>query len=201
MSIVQKAAKYATHMHYQQFRKAIPIPYVTHCFEVMKLVSTYTKDEEIWAAALLHDTIEDTPTEYSHIKDMFGERIADMVRDCTREGGDDVSKQAKWDFLASFSGKPLDSILIKIADRHVNVADFKRTGKKTYYSTYALQGLPVYEAYKYASPASFPEKIDTKAVDDSLQFLSRCIFENITIRGVNNDLYKIPIGEAMGLCL
>ena len=199
MSIVQKAAKYATHMHSKQFRKAIPIPYVSHCFEVMKLVSTYTDDEEIWAAALLHDTIEDTPTEYSHIADMFGGRVAALVQECTREGGDDVSRQVKWDFMESFRGKSLDSILIKIADRHVNVADYKSTGRK-HYSTYALQGLPLYDAYVEKSPASFSH-INTAKVDASLQFLSRCIFENITIRAVNNDIRKIPLGEALRLCL
>jgi len=201
MSIVQKAAKYATHMHSQQFRKAIAIPYVTHCFEVMKLVSTYTQDEEIWAAALLHDLIEDTPTEHHHIKDKFGGRIADLVQECTREGGDDVSKQAKWDFMASFQGKSLDSKLIKIADRHVNVADYKKTGKKGYYSTYALQGLPLYDAYTHSAPASFPDKVNIATVEESLQFLSRCIFDNIHIGGVGNDLRKIPQSVAQPLCL
>lgn len=190
--IVQKAAKFATHMHARQFRKEIPIPYVTHCFEVMKKVSQYTSDPEIWAAALLHDVLEDTYATEKHLEDLqFGPRIIGIVKECTRGEDED-----KWEYMKSFADKSLESILVKIADRHCNVQDFKDAAKSTYYSKYALQGLPVYKAYTDKSPASFPEVVsNTSAVESSLLYFNRCIFANIQIRDVR-ELGKIPLDVA-----
>ncbi len=155
MSNIQKAIEFAVKHHSGQSRKGTKdeiwkrIPYVTHCFEVMKAVSEFgIEDEAMLIAALLHDVIEDCGVTYLQIKEEFDEEVATYVWECTREGGDDVTKLQKYEFLGSFRRKSLESIAIKIADRCCNVQDYLSTeGKQEYAAQYALQAYPLVRAY------------------------------------------------------
>lgn len=59
--------------------RATRIPYIVHPLETALIASMLTNDEEILAAALLHDTIEDTDVTYEDLKQEFGTRVADLV--------------------------------------------------------------------------------------------------------------------------
>jgi len=149
MKIVDKAMQYAMNAHRGQYRKNIKIPYFTHCVEVMKRVSLYTQDEYILCIALLHDLIEDCNVTFEMLEEEFNRTIAIGVVECSREGGDHVSKLEKYRFLESFAyGKSMGSILVKIGDRYCNVHDYLSVPKKRKYaSKYALQAYPLYHAY------------------------------------------------------
>jgi (p)ppGpp synthase/HD superfamily hydrolase len=150
MDKIEKALKYATDAHFLQKRKVTGIPYVVHCVEVMKRVSDYgIVDEDILAACLLHDVMEDCESHYGEsILPEFGWNVSALVKECTRPERDDATKLEKYKFLQSFAKKSTASIVIKIADRFCNVQDYLRTeGKEDYASTYALQAYPLYQAY------------------------------------------------------
>ncbi len=53
--------------------------YILHPLEVAAIVGTMTNDLEILSAAVLHDTVEDTPVTAQDILDNFGERVAELV--------------------------------------------------------------------------------------------------------------------------
>ena len=55
--MVSKAIVFATKAHEGQFRKATKIPYILHPMECAVIISGMTTDEEMIAAALLHDTV------------------------------------------------------------------------------------------------------------------------------------------------
>ena len=57
--IFDKAVQFAFQAHKGQFRKDGTM-YILHPLETAAIVSTMTKDEDILAAAVLHDTVEDT---------------------------------------------------------------------------------------------------------------------------------------------
>ena len=59
--IIQKALLFATEAHGKQVRKYTGEPYIVHPVEVMSIVKSVVSDEEVLAAALLHDVVEDTP--------------------------------------------------------------------------------------------------------------------------------------------
>lgn len=61
MTILQQVQEFATHAHGNQRRKFEDAPYYVHLMRVMELCATVTKNLPILAAALLHDTLEDTP--------------------------------------------------------------------------------------------------------------------------------------------
>ena len=77
--LVDRAIIYATYGHKNTRRKGNNIPYILHPLEAMGIVASITDDQELIAAAALHDLIEDTDITYDDIKNEFGKRIADIV--------------------------------------------------------------------------------------------------------------------------
>lgn len=76
--VVMDAAIFATKAHAGQVRKYTGEPYVSHCFEVAGIVAPFA-DQNMIAAAILHDVVEDTPTTIDGITRNFGADIASIV--------------------------------------------------------------------------------------------------------------------------
>ena len=78
--MINKAIEYAVWAHEGQFRKGSRRAFILHPMEVGVIVSKMTSDEEIISAAILHDTVEDSPkVTIEDIQSKFGDRIASMV--------------------------------------------------------------------------------------------------------------------------
>lgn len=90
--------------------------YETHIEQVHAIILQVTDDPEILAAALLHDTIEDTDTTYEELVQIFGKRVADLVKEVTHEG----KKDQKGFYFPYLKSK--EAILIKFADRLSNLS-------------------------------------------------------------------------------
>ena len=84
---LQEAIKFATEAHGDQKRKYTGEPYITHPIAVMEIVRTVPHTEEMLVAAVLHDTVEDTPVTLADIKAEFGTKVMKLV-----EGLTDVSR-------------------------------------------------------------------------------------------------------------
>src|SRR3546814_15231434 len=74
--LVSKALAYAAAAHgsIDHVRKYTGEPYIHHPIEVMEIVSSVPHTEDMLAAALLHDTIEDTSVTQEDINREFGPR-------------------------------------------------------------------------------------------------------------------------------
>lgn len=83
MSIVAKALVFATHHHQHQHRKGTKIPYMAHLLNVCKILAERDCSDELLAAALLHDVVEDTEVTIQEVEEMFGNRIGELVRGAT----------------------------------------------------------------------------------------------------------------------
>ena len=70
-------------MHDGQERKGDGLPYIVHPFTVALIVMEYTKNEDIIAAALLHDTLEDTSYPRKKMEKDFGKKVTDIVEEVT----------------------------------------------------------------------------------------------------------------------
>ena len=82
MDIVEKARVFATAAHAAaaQLRKYTNEPYIVHPAEVFRIVSTVDgATPEMLAAAWLHDVVEDTGVTIETIREMFGEKVAELV--------------------------------------------------------------------------------------------------------------------------
>lgn len=85
--VISKAYSFATEAHQGQMRKYTGHPYITHPIEVSRLVSLVTTNRNIVAAALLHDTVEDTDVTLGDIQHEFGRYIYAWIESLT-----DISK-------------------------------------------------------------------------------------------------------------
>ena len=61
------------------FRKGTEIPYITHPMETAAIVTAFTDEPEMIAAALLHDVIEDAGVTREELEEKFGPRVAFLV--------------------------------------------------------------------------------------------------------------------------
>jgi len=84
-SLEEQARRYATEAHAAagQRRKYTDEPYIVHPAAVAELVRSVTDDEQMIAAAWLHDTVEDTPSTIDDIERHFGQRVAELVDQLT----------------------------------------------------------------------------------------------------------------------
>ena len=99
-------------------------PYINHPISVSLLLAQVgkVKDPEVLAAAILHDTLEDTNTTATELEEAFGSRVSKLVEEVT----DDKSlskgtrKQLQIDHAGTLSP---DAVLIKLGDKIANVRD------------------------------------------------------------------------------
>ena len=86
-TLEQRALKFATEAHADQVRRYDGAPYIYHPIAVSEIVRTFGGSKEMIAAALLHDTVEDTPATLDDVRREFGDKVHDLVEWLT-----DVSK-------------------------------------------------------------------------------------------------------------
>jgi guanosine-3',5'-bis(diphosphate) 3'-pyrophosphohydrolase len=124
MELVLQAAAFAAEKHRNQRRKDEEAsPYINHPIQLAYiLVQADIEDPVVLAAALLHDTIEDTNTTLDELEIVFGYEIANIVAECS----DDKRlpklerKKAQIEHAAGISPK---AKLVKLADKIGNVSD------------------------------------------------------------------------------
>lgn len=125
IQLVLRAAAFAADRHRGQRRKgADASPYINHPLEVARVLAEEggVRDPEVLAAALLHDTIEDTPTVYDDIAGPFGRRVANLVAELT----DDKrlpKKRRKREQIRHAGLISRDAQRVKLADKLCNLRE------------------------------------------------------------------------------
>ena len=94
--LLDRAIIFAVRAHAGTERRGKGFPYIVHPMEAMEIVATMTSDQELLAAAALHDTVEDTPVTVEQIRAEFGPRIADLVASESDTFEDGVSEEDSW---------------------------------------------------------------------------------------------------------
>ena len=78
-SLLDRAILFAVQAHAGTPRRGKGFPYIVHPMETLAIVATMTDDQELLAAAVLHDVVEDTDITLDELRSQFGERVADLV--------------------------------------------------------------------------------------------------------------------------
>ena len=123
-ALVLRALHFAADKHRDQRRKDVHAsPYVNHPIHVAQILSEVgVEDPEILAAAILHDTVEDTETSLGELATEFGDRVSRIVAEVT----DDKSfpKQERKRLQIEHAPELSDEAsLVKVADKISNVTD------------------------------------------------------------------------------
>ncbi len=126
-ALLFRALDFAARKHRDQRRKgAEASPYINHPIAVGKVLTTEggITDPIVLAAAILHDTLEDTQTTESELRQAFGEDITRVVREVT---DDKLLPKAERKRLQIEHAPQLSerAKLVKLADKICNVRDMK----------------------------------------------------------------------------
>jgi len=124
-AMLNRAYVYAMKAHGEQ-RRASGDPYFSHPIEVAAILTDLKLDDATIAAALLHDTIEDTETTRAEIDSLFGRDIGTLVEGLTKlKKLDLVTKEAKQAEnlrkLLLAIAEDVRVLLVKLADRLHNM--------------------------------------------------------------------------------
>src|SRR5688572_27905132 len=81
--LTRDALDFANQRHAGQMRDLDDLPFVTHPMEVACLLHEAGYEDEVVAAGVLHDVLEDTDANHDELADRFGRRVADLVEAVT----------------------------------------------------------------------------------------------------------------------
>lgn len=144
-SLLDRAIVFAVRAHAGTERRGKGFPYIVHPLEAVTIVATMTSDQELLAAAALHDTVEDTDVTIDQIRAEFGDRIASLVaadsdipvQDMNAEDSWYVRKQAAIDRIAASSH---DAKIVAMGDKLSNMRAIARD--------YVMQGDALWNLFR-----------------------------------------------------
>ena len=96
MELVSEAIIFATKAHDGMRRKKSESPYILHPLEAAVIVGTMTDDQDLIAAAALHDVVEDADISIEEIEEKFGKRVRELVGSETEDKRADLPPADTW---------------------------------------------------------------------------------------------------------
>ena len=183
--LVDRAIIYATYGHKNTRRKGNNIPYILHPLEAMSIVASITEDQELIAAAALHDLIEDTDITYEDIQAEFGTRIADLVLNESKNVIPNY-KELSWQQVRE---KSLEHLKNSSIDCKIVALGDKLSNMRANYSDYKLLGNELWNRFNEKNPLEhkwryteltkcFDELSDTNACKE-FKYLVAKVFDGI----------------------
>jgi len=119
------ALEFAAEKHRSQRRKSAgDVPYINHPIRVARLLAEVggVQDEEVLAAAALHDTLEDTATTGGELETAFGPAVRRLVEELTDDKSLPKAERKRLQIVRA-PGLSAAATLIKLADKIANVTD------------------------------------------------------------------------------
>jgi len=173
---LQATIEFAVEKHSGQTRRNGFLPYISHPFDVLKKVCVWgIKDLNMHKAALTHDLLEDTDTSIDELKNVVGEIACNYVQELTFAFNSNVrssKKEQKQAYISSFDSKSDESLILKLADRFVNIGDFI-ADKDPYAEKYKNQAKNLFQTFR-CKQKHLEEKFGKKVIDAIDQELTSC---------------------------
>ncbi len=165
MNILEEAIIYATTLHEGNVRKLKNTPYILHPLEVAQIIATMTDDQEIMAAGVLHDVVEDTDTTLDTIREKFGDRVAALVASETENKYPGEDKAFTWkrrkeeSLLVLKNSKDIGVKMLWLSDKLSNIRSLSRLYDergKALWSSFN-QNDPMMQRWYYMTVAQYVE--------------------------------------------
>ena len=135
MEIVSEAILFAVKAHDGMRRKKSESPYILHPMEAAVIVGTLTDDQELIAAAALHDVVEDADISIEEIEEKFGKRVKELVAAETEDKRADLPPAETWRIRKEESLEELKNtddigvLMVWIGDKLANMRSIYREWK------------------------------------------------------------------------
>lgn len=148
-ALLDRAIIFAVKAHAGTERRGKGFPYIVHPMEAMEIVATITPDQELLAAAALHDVVEDTDVSADELRREFGDRIAALVvaeSDVFEEG---VSEEDSWHArkkaaIDRLARAPYEAKIVAMGDKLSNMRAIARD--------YAVKGDSLWNIFHAKDP-------------------------------------------------
>ena len=147
--LLDRAIVFAVRAHAGTERRGKGFPYIVHLLEAVEIVATMTPDQELLAAAALHDTVEDTHVTVEEIRAEFGDRIASLVATESDTFEQGMSKEDSWharkqDAIDRLARTSRDAKIVALGDKLSNMRAIARD--------YAMQGDALWNLFHAKDP-------------------------------------------------
>lgn len=178
--LFDRAAVFAIRAHHNTERRGKGFPYIVHPMEAVEIVSTITADQELLAAAALHDTIEDTDVTVDQIRAEFGERIANLVHAESDQFTEGVSEEDSWHdrkqaAIDRLAAAPHDAKIVALGDKLSNMRaiwrDYQTKGDALW-SIFHVKDKASHEWHYRGLAASLSELSDTFAYQEFVRLIN-----------------------------
>ena len=172
MELVSEAVAFAVKAHDGMRRKKSDAPYILHPMEAAVIVGTMTCDQDLIAAAALHDVVEDADITIEEIERRFGKRVRELVAAETEDKRSDLPPDATWRIRKEESLRVLETtddegvLMVWLGDKLANM--------RSIYRDFKVEGVLMWQrfnqkdvsqqAWYYRSIAKLTERLsDTSA--------------------------------------
>lgn len=96
LTLLDRAILFAVKAHAGAVRRDGHTPYILHCTETAAIAATMTQDQEVLAAAVLHDVVEDTKVTVKTLETEFGSRVAQLVGSMSENKRPELPPEDTW---------------------------------------------------------------------------------------------------------
>ena len=178
-NLIRSAYEYAYRKHFSQ-KRITGDDYITHPLNVAWILTDVKADGEAVAAALLHDTIEDSDSTYEEIKDLFGTNVANIVDGVTKINKLNFSSDSEQ--MAANQRKILVGLSSDVRVLIVKLADRLHNMRTLYVLSEAKQKRKAKETLEILTPVAHRlgmYKLKSELEDLSLRYLNPSAYYEI----------------------
>ena len=151
MELVSEAIAFAAKAHDGMRRKKSEVPYILHPMEAAVIVGTMTEDQNLIAAAALHDVVEDTDITIEEIEEKFGKRVRELVGSETEDKRAELPPAATWRIRKEESlavlerTEDLGVLMVWLGDKLANM--------RSIYRDFKVEGEAMWQRFNQKDPA------------------------------------------------
>ena len=133
--LVSEAVIFAVNAHDGMRRKKSELPYILHPMEAAVIVGSMTEDQNLIAAAALHDVVEDADISIEEIEEKFGKRVRELVGSETEDKRAELPPSDTWRIRKEESLAVLEStndigvLMVWLGDKLANMRAIYRDWK------------------------------------------------------------------------
>jgi GTP diphosphokinase / guanosine-3',5'-bis(diphosphate) 3'-diphosphatase len=145
LALLERAYRTAEHLHRNQTRKSGD-PFITHPLAVTTILADIGMTEPTLVAALLHDTVEDTPYTLEELRSDFGDEVARLVDGVTKLDKVKYGETAQAETIRKMivaMARDIRVLVIKLADRLHNMRTVRYVKQSTQ-ERQATESLDIY---------------------------------------------------------
>ena len=184
MELVSEAIIFAVNAHDGMRRKKSDAPYILHPMEAAVIVGTMTDDQNLIAAAALHDVVEDADITIDEIEERFGKRVRELVESETEDKRADLPSAETWRIRKEESLAVLKStddigvLMVWLGDKLANM--------RSIYRDFKVEGIQMWQrfnqkdvaeqAWYYRSIVNLTERLSDTSAWIEYKTLTKLVF-------------------------